>query len=524
MSNNARPATEVPFNGLALVTIAIACAGGYFQYSRLVKSWPGSMHALFWGVVVILLAFGLQQLAAAYWPGQASSQLRKVGKNHFVLPREGLLYLAIMIVLLMGSMLGNDNMLLLVFSMMTGPFVVNGATSLTMLKGARIARQAPPRAMVGELFSVDLLLQNQQSYLSSWMMQAIDVIEGPGWRGTAEVLFTRVPPRSTQPGHYDLRLNQRGRYQFGPLQIISRFPLSLVERGLPFNLYSEVLIYPRIGRLSPNWRRRLAGANEQITQSQTRLGVYQDEFHHLREFRRGDSPRSIHWRSSARRNELIAQQYQENREHRLALVVELWRGPAEARGAVVDEQLELLLSFVATMCVEYRRTCRQSEMHLTLVGDRTVTWRGEATSSLEPVLDELATIQAAASADASAALEELLGQVGPETRVCLLTTRPMVDPTTSHGHGQPGSDAGRTQNGATAHANGSQEPISWLKRAQASRVQIVWAQVETLKAMLIYNDEGQTSAVPAAPAVATAALGPGRTERAAATSLQEASR
>ena len=56
---------------------------------------------------------------------------------------------------------------------------------------------------------------------------------------------------SQSSGRYQARLMQRGKYEFGPLRLATRFPLGLVDRSLIFDVRNEVLVHPRIGLACP---------------------------------------------------------------------------------------------------------------------------------------------------------------------------------------------------------------------------------------------------------------------------------
>jgi uncharacterized protein (DUF58 family) len=324
-------------------------------------------------------------------------------------------------------MLTKSNMLLLVFALMAGPFVINGWMTFGMLQATRVARLAPPRAMAGELFSVELTLSNTRPLMSIWIMSVRDTISHVHEELNATVLFARVPPRASQSGHYQLQLMRRGRYVLGPLLTFSRFPLGLVERSRLFADSAEILVYPRIGHLSASFRRRWMGATELVARPQPHSGVFHDEFHRLREFRTGDNPRDIHWRTSARRGELILREYQQNRDFNLAVVLDLWQ-PAAQKG-LPSAFIERVLSFTATMIVEHGRTCRDAILSLSATGATSFTWQGQGTSSsLETLLDNLAVLDPGPAVESKTLVEELMQRVSPSTKIVLLTTRPSDQP------------------------------------------------------------------------------------------------
>ncbi|MGH7128832.1 MAG: DUF58 domain-containing protein, partial [Planctomycetaceae bacterium] len=240
-------------------------------------------------------------------------------------PRPGLVYLVIMTVLLIGSMIGRSNMLMLVFALMAGPFVLNGWVIYSMLRRMRIARRLPRRAMAGEPVFVEITLENHKRLLSSWLIVVTDAIRHREEHLKGTAVFSRVPPRAERTGRYEVRLMRRGLYRFGPLYVSTRFPLGLVERGRSNADGGELLVHPRIGRLAPAWRREQLLAAELVQRRQRRQGVFDDEFHALRDYRWGDNPRAIHWRTSARRNELQVREFHQSRDQDLVVLLDLWQ-------------------------------------------------------------------------------------------------------------------------------------------------------------------------------------------------------
>ena len=258
-------------------------------------------------------------------------------------------------------------------------------------------------------------------------MSVRDEIEHPLDVLDATVLFSRVSPRSSQSGQYQLRLAQRGRFRLGPLRISSRFPLGLVERSRVFSSSGEVLVYPRIGRISPNWRQQLIGATELVSRNQPHQGVFHDDFHRLREFRSGDNPRAIHWRSTARRGELILREFHQNREHTLAIVLDLFGSSTSKPGT--RDSADFALSFVASLLVERGRECRDGFLTLAASGEHTLHWEGQGTaSSLESLFDGLAVFEPGSSPDIAEILRETLHRSSSSTQILVVTTRATVPP------------------------------------------------------------------------------------------------
>lgn len=324
--------------------------------------------------------------------------LQRVGmRSRVLLPREGLVYLAVMLILAVAALLGRSNMLLLLFGLMAGPFVLNGWVVVTMLHKVSVRRQIPSSATAGEFFSVELQVANSKPWFSSRLVEVRDVIEDSRHKLREEsgVTFVRIPPQESRSGSYQVRMSNRGLYRFGPLRVSSRFPLGIGERGSQVSDRDEIIVHPAIGRLKSGWLRRERELSESMNRQHSRLGVFDDEFHRIREYRTGDNPRSIHWRSTARRGELMLQEFEQKREADLVVLLDLHE---QSDFSAAD--VELAVSLAATICVEQTLRASSGTYRLIIAGksieDIHTTGAGRFR---EAALNALAVCEAAPGAD-----------------------------------------------------------------------------------------------------------------------------
>ncbi len=395
-------------------------AGPYKETVQFVGTAMGSVLIL-WGLRLIFLRLG-------HRPGRSVGRLNR---NRVFLPRAGAVYLVIMIVAFVGSLYGKSNMLMLVFSIMAGPFIVNGGVAFSLLKRNVLRREVPARAMAGEVVSVGIELENRKWSISSWMMTVRDRVghERQGREGTLDfvldpmVLFASVRPRSRRIARYQLRLTKRGRYFFGPLEVATRFPLGLVERGFVTDVRGEMLVYPQIGTLTSAWHRQFQTATNFVERLDTTQGTFADEFHHLRDYLPGDNPRDIHWRTSARINQLTVRQFHQCRDRDLVVLLDLWQ-PASPHRVDLD-LVELALSLVATICVEHLHRSRGVEQSLFISGKKSTRWRSNrGAAGLESLMDLLALAEAGGSTELVNQIEAAARVTASTTRKVLVTTRP----------------------------------------------------------------------------------------------------
>ena len=104
----------------------------------------------------------------------------------------------------------------------------------------------------------------------------------------------------------DRKVPQRGRYVLGPLKarLVDPFGLAAISHDVAER--SSFVCYPHVDALaegSPPEER--SGGGRSLIQ---RLAIGGDDFYAVRGWQEGDDLRMIHWRSTARRNELMIRQ------------------------------------------------------------------------------------------------------------------------------------------------------------------------------------------------------------------------
>ncbi|MFK7819080.1 MAG: DUF58 domain-containing protein [Planctomycetaceae bacterium] len=373
---------------------AITILGGLFTFR---SNRPVQIVLIVAGAAYLLWSFS--HLIPSRLKPSRSRALRRVYRERLRMPTEVLVYIVIMITLACGSMLGHSNTLLLVFSLMAGPFILNGWIVYAMLRRVEVNRECPPSAGAGETFSVHITLRNKRRFLSCRLMRIEDTLSNKLEELKGRVLFFRIPVQESRTTSYRVRLMQRGIYTLGPTLVSSRFPFGLGERGRYFETPDEILIHPQIGELSPACWRRVLGDDRPALEHRARSGVFDDDFNQIREYRPGDPVRNIHWRTSARMNDLMVREFQENREHDAIILVELWQAPDTAES---DLRTELAASFAATVCHQFAKTTHNSNVAFFLTGDTNVAIVGKSSpDTWTQILNALARCSASPNADAS---------------------------------------------------------------------------------------------------------------------------
>ncbi len=137
-----------------------------------------------------------------------------------------------------------------------------------------------------------------------------------------------------------------------------------------------------------------------------------EEFVALREYRRGDSLRRVHWRSAARRGQLIVKECQDEYFVRHALVLDTF---CEAsRDALFEEAVAVAASFACTV------PDQDSLLDLLFVGPQTVcVTSGRGVGHVQQMLEVLAAVKPCRESRL-AELEALVLEHSPSLSGCLL--------------------------------------------------------------------------------------------------------
>jgi len=343
-----------------------------------------------------------------------------------MLRREGWYYLLVLSFVVCGAVLRQVNLLLLLAGLMVAPLLLNWRLAAVTIRRMGFKRKLPLRGRAGEPMHVDLTASNTRRSLASWAIVVEDKIRRVGAssainRTKALVMFPQVGPGDTVMSGYRCELPRRGKYEFGPFRVSTSFPLGLVETSIRANEVAEVLVAPRLGNLTPEWRKLAEDDRVGSQRTHNRQGLAEGELYGLREWRRGDSRRWIHWRTSAKVNEIIVRQFEQQRNLDLALILDLWLPPNATEEQ--EAYMERVISFAATAIAE---RCRQGGGSLTvsIAGAKTQRY-GAAASPMfrQDMLDRLAVVQGGDGEHLAAALEGAYEIASPGARLVALTSR-----------------------------------------------------------------------------------------------------
>ncbi|MEW2360239.1 DUF58 domain-containing protein [Spirillospora sp. NPDC029432] len=188
------------------------------------------------------------------------------------------------------------------------PLLCTVAVSRTRYRLACARRLTPSRLPAGHESRVDLRLENVSRLPSGLLMVEDQVPFALG--GRARFVLDRIEPHGTRELSYRIRSDVRGRYRVGPLTVRLADPFGMVELVRSFSLSDTLTVTPAIvplppGRLGGAW----TGGGDSLARTVASAG--EDDIA-PREYRHGDDLRRVHWRSTARRGELMVRREEQH--------------------------------------------------------------------------------------------------------------------------------------------------------------------------------------------------------------------
>jgi len=195
---------------------------------------------------------------------------------------------------------------------------------------------------VGDPLAVTLTLHNAGN-LPAAQLRGEEVCPAAPPAEQAQPFFLSVPARGQAELRYTTVCARRGWFEFPPLPVSTRAPFGFFAARRQLSAPAGVLVFPAYRELPrfPLLDRRPSVQNPLATVG---LG---SEFVGVREYRPGDSPRHVHWRSTARAGRLIVKEFAEETQPGLTIALDV--RAASALGPTGADSLELAIQVAATL-------------------------------------------------------------------------------------------------------------------------------------------------------------------------------
>jgi uncharacterized protein (DUF58 family) len=124
---------------------------------------------------------------------------------------------------------------------------------------------------------------------------------------------------------YQLRPVERGEYAFGDTHVFAKGPLGLVKRSFTFDHPHTVKVYPSFVQLRQYELMSFKHQLNEIGVHRKRVVGHSMEFDHIKEYTVGDDVRTLNWKATARRGNLMVNNFMEERSQQVYCVIDKGR-------------------------------------------------------------------------------------------------------------------------------------------------------------------------------------------------------
>jgi len=269
-------------------------------------------------------------------------------RRRYHLHTPGLAFVAVTLLLGLGAVNSQNNLLFIAFGLAVGSILVTGfITGSTMMK-VQVERLAPPTARAAEPWHVTYRVRNRSRWLPAFGLIVEERNARP--RGSAPEVRTavrHVPARQRRYARARCIPLRRGVVRLEAVRVWTAFPLGVMKKSATFQQPATALIRPALVPVSAGALEQAlarAGRSEAISR---RIGR-DAEFHSLRPYMPGDPVRRIAWRASARTEDLVVREHYAASSGDVVIALNL-SGGADAEPDQRRQREELAISVAASL-------------------------------------------------------------------------------------------------------------------------------------------------------------------------------
>ena len=253
----------------------------------------------------------------------------------------GLWYVLLTVLVAIAATNTGNNALYMVLALMFSVLILSGVASRENVRGLDAALDPPGEVFANRPFAVGFSLRSRALVFPRWFL--LFTLS----RSAQPLLIPYLPRRGKSAGQLEVMVASRGVHHFPFVHVSSLVPFGFFRKGVRYRVDLEVLVFPE---LFPAGASQPLEAEHAGDDTSRRMGWGHD-LYALRPFRRGDDPRGIHWKQTARTGEIVFTERASERSRRLSILFDNavgWlKDPAE------QSRFERLVSEAATIAVDH---------------------------------------------------------------------------------------------------------------------------------------------------------------------------
>lgn len=188
--------------------------------------------------------------------------------------------------------------------------------------GITARRDLPQKLSNSDLNTLRIIFQSVYPFVTE--IELID--ELPEQFQKRDFLYrTKIVTGQKQSYEYAVRPVDRGEYLFGNLNVYASSPLRIVKRRYMFEKDRMVTVYPSIIQMQQYDFLAISNRLSELGLKKIRRIGHTQEFEQIKEYVVGDDFRTINWKASAKKRQLMVNQYQDEKSQPIYSLIDCGR-------------------------------------------------------------------------------------------------------------------------------------------------------------------------------------------------------
>ncbi len=208
------------------------------------------------------------------------------------------------------------------FGLFSAVVLVDYSLLYSVKNGINAQRKTPEKLSNGDINSINIYLKNHYNWTVS--LQIIDEIPFQFQVRNFE-LKTTLAAQTDQDMEYQLRPTERGEYSFGTLNVYAASMLGLLSKRYRFDGNQTVATYPSFLQMKKYDMLAFSKYKQPYGFRKIRKLGTTTEFEQIKEYVSGDDIRTINWKATAKKNQLMVNQYQDENSQTIYVVIDKGR-------------------------------------------------------------------------------------------------------------------------------------------------------------------------------------------------------
>lgn len=135
----------------------------------------------------------------------------------------------------------------------------------------------------------------------------------------------RLGAKKEKKIHYTLQPTQRGLYEFGNTNVLVQTPLAILQRRIICHTTSKIKVYPSFLKLNQYSLLNFKTQIHELGQAKIRKIGHSMEFEQIKNYVAGDDIRTINWKSTAKHQKLMVNQYVDEKAQQIYCAIDKGR-------------------------------------------------------------------------------------------------------------------------------------------------------------------------------------------------------